>query len=414
MPNFIKNNQKGFAATLITFLVLLSMLSLAMSMMVIIISRHQIVENVIKSTQSYYAAEAGIEDSILRLKNNPQTSSLSYSLNVGESIANIEIPDIIGGVRAIVSQGNYQDRIRKVRTIYSVGGVGVSFFYGVQVGEGGMQMSNGSRVMGNVFSTGNITGSGVVDNDVVIAGTKKISGVEVEGNVLTYSCENSTIDGNLIYVIGGSVQNCDVGGTTSTQSDPVPVQPLPISGSQIQTWKDGAAAEVITGNVTVLNGATESMGPVKIIGSLTVSNNAVLRITGTIYVTGNITVNNGSVISLDSSYGSMSGVILSDGQITIGNNSVFDGSGQSGSYILVLSTSSSETAINVNNNSAGAIFYTNSGEIKLSNNVSVREVTGYKIILNNNSTVQYESGLGSTFFSSGPSGGWFIESWKEE
>ena len=189
---------------------------------------------------------------------------------------------------------------------------------------------------------------------------------------------------------------------------------MPISESQIQEWKDDASVEIITGNVSILNGQTSSMGPVKIVGSLTVANNAIVKLTGTIYVTGNIFVSNGSTIRLDSSYGSFSGVILSDGQISVGNNSVFTGSGQSGSYLLVLSTNSSGYAISVNNNAAGAIFYTTSGGILLSNNVSVREVTGYKVILNNNAVVQYDSGLENTFFSSGPGGGWKITNWKEE
>lgn len=415
MLGFSENNQKGFVASIITFLVLLFMLSLAISMLSVIIDRHKITENVIKATQSYYTAEAGIEDSALRLKNNPMMLPSSYSLDVGGSVANIEVPSAIGGSRSIISQGNYDGRIKKVRVVYSIGGTGVSFHYGVQVGEGGMQMSNNSRVIGNVFSDGNITGSGIVDDNVIVAGNNGIDGLsEVKGNVLAYSCRNSTIDGGLTYVTGGSVENCNVYGETSTQSDPVPIQPMPISGTQIQDWKDEASEEIITGNVSILNGQTRTMGPVKIIGSLTVSNNATLKLAGTIYVTGSISVSINSVIRLDNSYGSMSGVILADGQIAVGNNSVFSGSSQEGSYILVLSTSPSDSAISVSNNAAGAIFYTTSGGILLSNNVSVREATGYKITLSNNAIVQYDSGLENTFFSSGPGGGWEITSWKEE
>src|SRR3989344_1708005 len=129
MLDFIKNNQKGFVASLVTFLVLLSMLSLAISMTTIIINRHKIAENVIKSTQAYYTAEAGVEDSLLRLKNNPQMSPLSYSLVIDNTTTDVVIPEIIGGSRVITSQGNYVGRIKKIQAVYSIDAQGVSFHY---------------------------------------------------------------------------------------------------------------------------------------------------------------------------------------------------------------------------------------------------------------------------------------------
>jgi hypothetical protein len=67
----------------------------------------------------------------------------------------------------------------------------------------------------------------------------------------------------------------------------------------------------------------------------------------------------------------------------------------------------------VNNNAAGAIFYTSNGLILLSNNMLAREVTGYKIQIDNNAVIEYESGLESSIFSSGPGGSWIVENWKE-
>jgi hypothetical protein len=71
--------------------------------------------------------------------------------------------------------------------------------------------------------------------------------------------------------------------------------------------------------------------------------------------------------------------------------------------------------INIRNNSAGsAIYYANSGLIYLKNNMVAREVTGYKIQIENNAEIQYESGLEEANFSSGPGGSWEIVSWREE
>ena len=84
---------------------------------------------------------------------------------------------------------------------------------------------------------------------------------------------------------------------------------------------------------------------------------------------------------------------------------------------MLLSTNSSlddlNPAIEVDNNTDAAIFYANQGLIAIRNNVQVREITGYKVYLDNNAEVQYESGLENTSFSSGSGGTWEVASWKE-
>ncbi len=389
--------------------------TIALSMSTLVFYRQKVATNLVKSTQSYYAAESGIEDSLLRLKNNPQIPPVSYNLSVNNATAAVTIPAIVAGSRAIASNGNTSGIIRKVETVYSIDAQGVSFNYGAQVGAGGLIMNNGSIIKGNVFSNGNISGNGTIDNNVIVAGNgHNIKDVRVKEDALSYSClANSTIEGDLTYVMGGT-RTCKVNGSISTRSSEIPTQPLPISQSQIQEWKNEAAVEVISGNITILNGQTKSYGPVKITGSLTISNNATLNMTGTIWVVGDISASNNGKIKLDGSYGSLGGIIITDKNFTISNNGILQGSGQSGSNLLVLSTSSADPAISINNNAAGAIFYASNGGISVSNNTQVKELTGYKITMQNNSVIQYETGLASLFFSSGPSGGWQITSWQEK
>ncbi len=405
-------NQKGFVVSTITFFVLIIMLSVSLSMSTVIFYRQRIATNSVKSTQSYYAGESGIEDALLRLNNNPQLSPITYNLTVGSAITAVNIPATVGGTRTILSTANNTGIIRKIETVYSLNGKGIAFHYGAQVGAGGLIMNNGSNVKGNVFSSGNITGAGVIDNNVIVATNgNKIDGPRVKGNVLAYACLNSIVDGNLIYVTGGT-NTCSVAGTTATQGTSIPSQPLPISQVQIDQWKADATAGGTLGSVTVSD--TQSLGPKKITGNLTLSNGATLNMTGTLYVVGDIILNNGSTIKLDTSYGSLSGVVISDGKINLSNNSSALGSSQAGSYMLMLSTNTGNDAININNNGAGGIFYTSAGGIKLNNNAQVKEITGYRIELQNNSTITYESGLANAFFSSGPGGGWKVTSWKEK
>ena len=410
----ISNSQQGFAMTIITFFILLIMLSLALSMSILIFYRQRISTNIVKSTQSYYAAESGTEDALMRLKDNPSMAQLSYALTINNATTNVVIPDILGGSRVITSQGNAGNVNREIEAVYSLDGDGISFFYGAQVGDGGLTMNNGSRIMGSVFSNGNVSGgNGTIDNDLIVAGNShSIDDITVSGNATAHSCLSpALIEGNLTYVTGGT-RTCTVEGTISTQSAEIADQPLPISQTQINEWKAVALAGGTVGNTTI-NG-TQSLGPKQVNGSLTLSNNAILNVTGTIYVTGNITMGNSSTIKLDSAFGGTGGVVVSDGLINTGNNSIFNGSGQVGSYVLILSTNTSDSAIVVSNNAAGAVFYTSAGGIEINNNVQVKEVTGYKILLNNNAVVQYDSGLANTFFSSGPSGGWKVTSWAEK
>ena len=407
-------SQKGYIISIVTFFVLIIMLSMALSMSFLVADRQRRATNTVKSTQSYYAAEGGIEDVLVRLKKIPQMLPASYVLNINGATADINIPNIIGGSRSVTSQGNNNGIIRKIKTVYGIdNNQSISFYYGVEVGEGGLVMSNGSRVMGNVFSAGNISGSGIIDNDAIVSGNGySIQGVTVKGNVLAYSCLSpAKVYGNLTYVIGGS-HTCTVSGTTSVQPQEISAQPMPIPQSQIDDWKSAAeGVQIFSGNKTI-NGS-QSLGPIKITGSLTLSNNSTLNMTGTVYVAGNITINNNAVLKLDSSYGSSGGVLISDGIINMNNNNRLSGSGQTGSYLLVLSTNTSNNAISINNNVAGGVFYTSAGGLNISNNVSLVEATGYKVIMENNSTIEYSSGIVNIYFSSGPAGGWQVSSWQE-
>lgn len=409
--------QEGYFVSVIAIFILIIMSSIALSMSSLIFYRQKISTNSIRATQSYYTAEAGIEDALMRLKNDPQMSPISYSFPVNDTTAAVNIPAIIGTSRVVTSQGDATSRIRNIQVVYTIDSDGVSFHYGAQVGDGGLQMSNSSRVIGNVFSNGNITGSGsaTIDNNVVVAGVgNSISGMDVGGNVLTYSCSNSSITGTLTYVSPGGTNNCTATGGIFTQSSQISSQPMPISDQQITDWKNAALAGGTTGSVTLSGTETMSLGPKKIIGDLSLSNSSVLTLTGTVYVTGNITINNSSTIKLDSSFGSLGGIIIADGIISPSNSSTLQGSGQSGSYLLVLSNNVSDSAITVSNSASGAIFYTSAGGITVSNSFSAREVTGYKLTMSNSATITYESGLANALFTSGPTAGWKVIDWKEQ
>ena len=236
------------------------------------------------------------------------------------------------------------------------------------------------------------------------------------GDAWANTITGSTVRGNLYCQTGsGNNKSCN-----TSQADPVP-QGYPVSDGNIAQWKsDATAGGTYNGNRTI-NGSNASLGPQKIEGNLTITNGANVTLTGVVWVTGTITVANNVNVSLSSLYGSNSGIILSDDKISLSNNSQFTGSGTTGSYIMLITTSdcpASSTcgggsAIDVANNAGTVILNAQNGTIHFSNNSGAKEAVGYAINLDNGAVITYEQGLANLNFSSGPSGGYSINSWKE-
>ena len=278
---------------------------------------------------------------------------------------------------------------------------------------------------GNVFSNGNVIG----ENGSRITGTVQIAGpgkildnvdigtVGIGGDAYVDICQNSgsgtRIEGDLHTNSAGP---CVVVGSTTSSGLPIAPIPLPILDSQIDAWKLDADDGFPLVNITVtdtLPGVDLSLGPKKITGELIVDNNATLEVTGTLWVVGKVTIKNGAVVQLNPGYGTSSGMIISNDIVLLDNNSVSKGSGQAGSYLMYISTSTSSQAIESKNNAKADILYTNTGTIKVDNNAGLREVVGYRMHLLNNAVITYESGLANSAFTSGPGGGWVVTSWKE-
>ncbi len=417
-----KRAQEKGAALLLSIILILSV-SLIIGLGLSSLGSNSLViaRNKILSTKSYYIAEAGIEDSLLRIKNEMQFSSPN-TLIIGNSSTTIEISEeIIGGSWAITSQGDTNNRIRKLTVTYGKITGQVSFYYGAQAGEGGVVMGNNSQIIGNLFSNGSILPGGggraeVTDTAIVALNGNKIEKTDVGGDAYAYSCKNSDITGTLYYVTGGTITNCDYASLVELANE-IEAEDLPILPEQIIDWKDEATAGGTFSGDYILDDETGSLGPIKIIGNLLVENNSVFTMTGLIYVTGNITIQNNSTLQLDENFGLISGIIISDGKIIIDNNAIIQGSGQTESFLMVLSTNNSldpnSPAIDVSNNTEGAIFYTSNGLIHLHNNINVKEATGYKLTLDNNTVISYETGLENVNFTSGPGGAWRTEDWQE-
>lgn len=394
-------NQKGYVISTITFFVLVIMVSMAMSMSFLIAERQKNITNTVKSTQTYYTAEAGIEDALLRLKKNPYILPVEYFLGAGNPIATVNISNVVAGSRIITSQATNSNIVRNIKATASMSNNGnATFYYGIQAGAFGFEVGNGSTIDGNVFSGGNISGSGTINYNAIVNG----------------NCASLHIKKDLTFTKDGATNSCTVDGETTTDTGQS-ASTLPIADSQITDWKNDASIETHNGNLTLSDNI--SLGPIKIIGNLNISNK-MLTLTGTVYVTGNITIsNNGGGIKLDPTvYQNSGGVIITDGKFIGGNKNSFSSSGD-GSYLLILSTYVSsgfeDPAITVSNNmtGSGAAFYAKDGIVSAPNGGSIAEMTGAGILIGNGSTITTSSGVVNIYFASGTGGSWKVSSWQE-
>lgn len=417
IEKLLKYNKKAGFSVIISTVVILSVgLVIASIITLIVVNNLKISRDYAFSTRSYYSSEGGIEDSLIRLKNSLPYNDV-YTLDVGNGSVDISIENdpLYPDQKIITAEANIVDRIRKVITTVRAGTEGVSFNYAIQSGDGGFELKNGATVEGNVYTNGNVDGQNNINS--VITGDAWAVGdmdtVKVSGDAHAQGFNNCNIV-NDAYFEDNNISSTYVGGTSFPNSDPVPPEDFP--DINLDIWRSAATSGgTIIGDYSV--SGNESLGPKKIVGNLTIDINSTLNMSGPLYITGNLYTKNNSLIKLDSSFGTSGSVILTDGKINISNNADTQGSGEPGSYILGISLDNSQDlgnpAIDLSNNSTGAVFLAINGILKVNNNMSVRALTGYKIIVENNATVIYDTGLASAVFTSGPSGGWEILKWKE-
>jgi hypothetical protein len=419
MKKDFKKIKKNSGAAMLMSVIFFLFISLAIISGLVspAVREFKIANDLIKSRQSLFLSESGIEDAYFRLKTTKTIGSVE-TITLGDNSTTFTITDSGYNEKTISSLGDVNSLQRMNELILNTG-TGISFSYGIQSGLGGFIIGN-AIVHGNVYSNGTIVGangatitgsafsagpSGLIDNVDIGEG-----GV---GDARANTVTNSTISGSLYCKTGtsNSGKSCD-----TSQPNPGVVD-MPITQAMIDQWKVDADinGDTIVGDLTISSPTT--LGPKKITGNLAINDD--LTITGTIYVVGNITTANGAQVFLSSSYGPNGGIIVSDGRVVLSNNVKFFGSGSTGSYILLTTTSVCPTgcsglnAVEILNNVGAILVNSQNGTVHLNNNVELNEVVGNKIIIDNNAEIHYLSGLANSNFSSGPSGGWDIKNWKE-
>jgi hypothetical protein len=384
-------------------------------------------KNSINSTKSFFTAESGTEDVYYRLKNGLQVSNIE-TVSLNNASTTILISDINSSEKEIVSMGDVLSSNRKMKTTLNIAS-GTSFNYGVQVGAGGLSLKSAASVNGNVYSNGSITGDylNLIAGDAISAGsTGSIYQINPTGSAYANSISSSNVLGDAYYQ---TITNTNVGGTSYPGSSNLPTISMPITDATIDQWKAEAEAGGVINTCPYNITSNVTLGPVKINCKLKISGGYAVTLTGNVWVVGKIEIKNTATIQVSPSLGSASAVMIADdpadrtegSSVEIKNITQFNGSGQAGSYVMMVSMNNSaetmqggETAMDIKNSVSGdLILYAPHGDVKIRNGVNLKGLAAYAAEIKNLSVVNYESGLMSLLFSSGPGGSWNIKDWKE-
>ena len=134
----------------------------------------------IASARAITLAEAGVDKAVYEL-NQDSGYSGENDTALGNGTFNISVASIDNNTKRLTVTSFVPDSTNPTSTRVIQANVGinssvVSFRYGVQIGEGGVEMSNGSRIEGNLFSNGDVSGSGTITGDATVAvGTDSVA-----------------------------------------------------------------------------------------------------------------------------------------------------------------------------------------------------------------------------------------------
>ena len=237
------------------------------------------------------------------------------------------------------------------------------------------------------------------------------------GVAWAHTATNVTAVGALYCQIGsGNNKACD-----TSRADPAPAN-MPISQGNLDEWKDMATAGGATSSIKIDGVKTRTIGPLKINGNLEVEASGILYITGPIYVTGFVKVSGNGKIYVHSSMGTASGIIVADGIVELEGSGGIYGSGQAGSYVVVATTSTcpggsncagGSRAIKISGAAGSIVLSAPDGRVELEGSVSIKSLVAKQVKMSGTSNIIYDAGLANLDFTSGPSGSWTVESWKE-
>lgn len=121
-------------------------------------------------------AEAGVDKAIESLIKSGGSYNGETETALGDGSYSVTITTKDAVTKILESTGYLPNKtnpkVKRTVRIQTSAGVGISFVYGILIGNGGISMGNGSRINGSIYSNGNISGGNneTITGDAIVAG----------------------------------------------------------------------------------------------------------------------------------------------------------------------------------------------------------------------------------------------------
>lgn len=441
-----KNNRGQASLILVLVLGLVSIMSVLASSSSSV-SNVQIEDLTQSVNQARYAAWAGIDEMMYRLRAK-QSFGAIYTVTLTLANGATASATITGNnFQKVVRASGYIDGVQKNLEVTVASSSGkASFVFAAQSGVGGFEMENGSEVIGangtdgNVYSNGSVLGTSASSgsNGAKIQGgvwaTGSIGGLSSPSTGGVYIKKNAWANSLTACTVLGSVKapapptNCPHTGPYTVSAPPPAVSLVSVD---VDYWKSLAAAgvnwsgdcNVKSGNATDCTKGTGNLGNIKISGNLNSNNGVTMSLTGPVWVKGDINFSNNVIVNTSESAGVNSVVVVASdltnpsvrGKVEMSNNVVFKRNSKGAGAIIIsenTSTNCASAAINLSNNATSVVLIALNGCIYVQQNAVVNGVIGNKIHLTQNSKINYDPSLARAIVVA-DTGGWSVVNMRE-
>jgi len=402
------------------------------------------------SNLAYFAAQSGIEELMIRLRSHHNFGDwwdMSYELDNGAVFYATISGDL--DTKIATSTGIYKDYVRRLEIKVASSSAKTSFLFAVQSGDGGFELESGTEIRGmggrdgNIYSNGDVLGekksSGNSGSRVLgdVWAVGKISGLDGDDSGGVYITGDAAANELLRCEVLGDVEGpvppgsgCSYGGDYEAGEVP---ESMPMEHVDVDFWKQQAEHSSVwsgdcvvdpKGGVSDCSGSEKKLGSVKIEGNLVIESNSEVVLTGPVWVEGDLTINSNVDVYVDESLGTEGVVVVTDypsdqvgrGKIETLSNVDFFQTSQGGPAVFV-STNEGENctadpAISVSSNTSTVVFSAPNGCVFFESNSFVRGVLAKKVYLSNNSVIEYDPRLATVILKTGL-GGWAVVSFQE-
>src|SRR3989344_52542 len=442
----MKRNNFGQASLVMILLIGMVAITSAIASSSLSVANIQIEETIHASDQAWYAAWAGVDEVMLRLRAR-QDFGPSYSLELAIG-GNATVSAEVGGdsnQKTIRATGYAAGIIKNLEVVVSPSSSKASFTFALQAGVGGISLEGQTVVRGSNNTSGNIYSNGAIRGKSISSGN---SGSRILGSVWAVDyiggLDSPSSGGGYVQKdawassltacwVGEDVMapqppsNCPYSGTFSLAAGP-PATPL--GSVDANYWKNQAQGASIWNGDCVVDGSSldctsgsNYLGGIKIVGNLTVPSGTNLTFTGPVWITKDFTIDSNNDFYTAETVGGNSIVVVvsspdnpaGQGRIVTSSNVEFFRNSFGAGLVFISENSfdqCSNPSIKTSSNTATVVFVALNGCVYVNSNSILSGILAKEIFVENNATIEFDPSMARAIVEPG-SGGWAVVSIKE-